>query len=73
MSRIISVAEAAALLHVSEGYVWRLCRDGRLTARRLGKGTWLIDPESVTAFAKLPDGRHKPRRKRAKKATKQGK
>ena len=73
MSKIISVAEAAALLHVSERYVRRLCRDSRLDARLLGKGTWLIDPESVTAFSKLPDGRCGPRPKRAKKPTKQGK
>ena len=73
MSKIISVAEAARQLHVSERYVRRLCRDKRLEAEPFGKWTWMIDPESVMAFSRLPDGRCGPRPKRAKKPTKQGK
>ncbi|MBT2207026.1 excisionase family DNA-binding protein [Actinomadura sp. NEAU-AAG7] len=43
----ISVRTAAEDMGASPEYVRRLCRDGRLRARRVGR-TWLIDPTSLT-------------------------
>lgn len=43
----VSVAEAAARLSCSESYVRRLCRTGRLPARRIGN-TWAVDSEALT-------------------------
>jgi excisionase family DNA binding protein len=43
---VMTVAEAARSMGASPEYVRRLCRSGRLRARRPGR-EWLIDPESL--------------------------
>lgn len=47
----MSITEAAEGLDVSESYVRRLARQKRLTARRDGRGAWLVDASSVAAWA----------------------
>ena len=53
LAQICSVAEAAALLRVSEERVLQFCRAGRLEAKQL-KREWAISLPSVRAFAKRP-------------------
>ncbi|MFG2021100.1 helix-turn-helix domain-containing protein [Actinomadura geliboluensis] len=43
---VMTVTEVAGLMGASPEYVRRLCRRGRLRARRPGR-EWLIDPESL--------------------------
>jgi excisionase family DNA binding protein len=43
--------EVADRFSVSESYVRRLARQGRLTARRTGRGAWLVDAASLAAWA----------------------
>lgn len=45
----ISTAEAAVVAQVSWQHVTRLCRSGRLIARRVGC-TWLVDEESARDY-----------------------
>ena len=53
---LISVAEAAERLGVSEVRVRVLCREGRLDARRVGS-VFVIDVASVERFKARPVGR----------------
>lgn len=46
-------AEAAQYLGVSKSFVDRLCRDGVLNCSKRGRD-WLIDPQSVAAYAQAP-------------------
>ncbi|HEY9475776.1 MAG TPA: helix-turn-helix domain-containing protein [Mycobacteriales bacterium] len=60
----LTAADAAGMLECSTGYVRRLCRTGRLTARRTAS-VWLIDPVSLDAYAKgttdaRPDAHPRP-------------
>ncbi len=52
-----SVAEAAALIGVSEFTIRRWLKDGRLSGKRVGK-FWRINKESVTDV--LPENNKKP-------------
>ncbi|MFI5931277.1 helix-turn-helix domain-containing protein [Actinoplanes sp. NPDC051494] len=45
----LSTTEVARLLGASSGYVRRLCRTGRVSARRVGRA-WLIDQASLDAW-----------------------
>lgn len=53
---LISVAEAAGRLGLSEVRVRVLCREGRLDARRVGS-VFVIDAASVDTFKAKPVGR----------------
>lgn len=46
----ITVREAAEMLHMSEGMVRRLCRQGVLDAAQGPGGAWVIDRESVELY-----------------------
>lgn len=48
---VISVAEAARILGVSESYTRRLLRDKKIEGRRLQGWVWLVDRDSVFAYA----------------------
>lgn len=60
----IETAEAAKQLDLTPQTVTRLCRDGKLKARQISRGTWLIDADSVSAYKALTEGlkKHDPRR-----------
>lgn len=49
---LLTTADAAQALGVSEVRVRKLCRDGRLGT--LFGDRWLITPEELKAFKKLP-------------------
>lgn len=49
MSTFCSVSDAASKLSISEQYVRTLCRDGVLSAERIGKN-WLINPKSLLLY-----------------------
>ena len=52
-SPVLTVAEASAYLRVSEDVVYRLCADGTLPARRVGR-CWRIAQESLAAWLAAP-------------------
>jgi len=58
----LTTAEAAERLGISQSYLCRLIRQGRLEAMRLGGKVLLIRAESVRRFKRRPRGR--PRKKR---------
>ncbi len=47
--RYIPASEAAMIGGFTGDYISRLCRDGRLTARRVGKN-WFVEQSSIEAF-----------------------
>ena len=67
----VPVAAAAAILRCSEANVTAAIRAGHLKAQRLGNYLWLIDPESLAAYAHSPIRRRRsvaqPPRKPVKK------
>lgn len=62
MDDTITVAEAAAIMKVSEGYIRRLLRTKRIESRKTrepgSKGLWLVSKSSVEAYAAA----HPPRK-----------
>ena len=46
IDRMVSLVDAAASVGKSPEYVRRLCRQGRVRCRRVGR-EWLVDPESL--------------------------
>ncbi len=59
---LISAEQAARFLGVSKRYVWRLAREGKLPAHKVGKYT-RFRPDAVAAF--LEERRVGPRARRA--------
>jgi len=49
VSEYLTPKEAADLLKVDRLTVYRMIKDGRLTAARIGKRGWRISREAVTA------------------------
>ena len=47
----LATSQVAAALDVDESYVRRLGRNGRLPARRTGRGAWEFDRDAVAAMA----------------------
>ena len=50
-SRLLTVPDVSEILRLSQRQIWRLIRDGRLPALRVGRRV-LIEPESVVALLK---------------------
>lgn len=46
LDNIIGTTEAAEILGLSPDHVKKLCRDGKIKAKRIGK-TWVIDKTSL--------------------------
>jgi len=49
----LTAKQVAQELGVSMSFVARLCRNGKLKARKLGRD-WFIDPASVEAYKNAP-------------------
>jgi len=64
LGRHLTIKETADLMGVSEPYVRRLCKAGRLEAVRLGERVLMVSARSVKAFKRRPRGR--PRKKAPK-------
>src|SRR3989344_5639505 len=47
--RFISANDAASSADLTRDYIARLCRDGRVAGRRIGKN-WYVDQASLKAF-----------------------
>lgn len=60
----IETIEAAKRLNLAPQTVTRLCRTGKLKARQISRGTWLIDEDSVADYKASTEGLKKndPRR-----------
>ncbi|MBI2030940.1 helix-turn-helix domain-containing protein, partial [Candidatus Kaiserbacteria bacterium] len=59
--QFISTADAAHKTGFSRDYIYRLCKEGRLIGRRVGK-SWYVDPRSLTTLlAELEEGHAKRR------------
>jgi excisionase family DNA binding protein len=58
-SGLLSVAEAAAAIGVSESAVKGYARSGRLPGQRLGARAWVFTRAAVAAFVPPPMGRPK--------------
>lgn len=52
---VLTVPEVAETLRVSDDAVYRLCQDGDLDARRVGR-RWIIPRRAVLAFLGEEDG-----------------
>ena len=50
-SRLLTVPDVSEILRLSQRQIWRLIRDGRLPASRVGRRV-LIEPKSVVALLK---------------------
>lgn len=63
MNDDISTFEAAEMLDLSPRSIARLCRKGRLKAKRMS-GVWLVDRQSVEEYRTAAKGKAKrdPRR-----------
>lgn len=55
MTKLLTVAEAAAELKVSKGKVYRMTWSGELYSKRIGRSV-RIPEESIRAFTALPTG-----------------
>jgi len=55
MPDLLTTAEAAALLSLTDYRIRQLIRSGSLPARRLGRD-WLIDREALLALTRRPRG-----------------
>lgn len=64
LGRHLTIKETADLMGVSEPYVRRLCKVGRLEAVRLGDRVLMVSAKSVKSFKRRPRGR--PRKKAPK-------
>jgi excisionase family DNA binding protein len=64
LGRHLTIRETADLMGVSEPYVRRLCKTGRLEAVRLGDRVLMVSVRSVKTFKRQPRGR--PRKKAPK-------
>lgn len=58
---LLTVPQAAAVLGIDRSVVLRAIHDGRLAARRVSAGAWLLQRADVAAY----DQRRKPRPRRA--------
>src|SRR4051812_36303857 len=47
--RFISASDAAERANLSRDYIARLCRDGKVQGRRVGKN-WYVEPKSLFTF-----------------------
>lgn len=52
LDRVVGVAEAAGLLHMTSRHVRRLAASGRLTATQAPGGAWLIDRRSIDGYGR---------------------
>src|SRR5438105_815924 len=62
--KLMTVSEVAQYLRLNEGTIYRLAREGKVPARKVG-GTWRFDREKIDAWlAGRPPGprRGRPRR-----------
>lgn len=59
---LLSTTEAARRLGLSPAQVRLLIRQQRLPARRLGERVWLLEPEDVARYQRVPVGRPKGKR-----------
>ena len=50
----ISVKEASERYGVSESYITRLLREGRLKGQKLGLRVWMVNVNEVEAYLKEP-------------------
>ena len=50
---LLTTAQAADRLNISESLVRRYCRDGRLKAQRIGRD-WLIEESDLDQFQQKP-------------------
>lgn len=59
--KLLTVEEAAAALSsaTSVSFIRRMCREGKLVARRFGK-RYLIHPAELERFARCPDPESRP-------------
>lgn len=53
---LLSVIQVAECLGVNRHRVWRLIRDGRIPATKIGHG-YVVRSEDVAAYRPLPPGR----------------
>ncbi|MHB8399032.1 MAG: helix-turn-helix domain-containing protein [Candidatus Limnocylindrales bacterium] len=53
---LLTVPEAAGLLHISERTTWRLVRDGEIPVVRIRKRIVRVDPAAIAAYLAAPDG-----------------
>ena len=62
MAKILTVSDAAKQLGISRQRVAKLCKDGRISARRIGigQGVYLIDPHSLLEYQRNPERRRAP-------------
>jgi excisionase family DNA binding protein len=60
----LTTAQAAERLGITLRMVQTYCKTGRLKANRFGPQSWLIDPEDLERFAKLPRKRGQPRKRK---------
>src|SRR3989304_3354210 len=49
-SRYISASDAASQAALTRDYLARLCKEGKLIARRIGKKQWDVNQSSLEAF-----------------------
>lgn len=50
----ISVKEASEKYGLSESYITRLLREGRVKGQKLGLRVWMVNPSKVEAYLKEP-------------------
>jgi excisionase family DNA binding protein len=55
MSKLLTVAEAAALLKVSKGKVYRMTWSGELYSKHIGRSV-RIPEETIHLFTQIPSG-----------------
>lgn len=56
-----TTTEAAAILGVSRAWVWRLIKEGKLSAERRGRDWWVEDSE-VERYKRERKPAHRPRK-----------
>jgi excisionase family DNA binding protein len=56
----MSVREAAAYLNAGESTIWKLIRESKLPAKRLGSRTIILRADAKQFLYDLPAARHRP-------------
>jgi excisionase family DNA binding protein len=72
MNDVCSVQEAARIIGIDESLVRRYCKQGRISARPIGR-QWALDRNSVLRFAATPRQMGNPKLLRSNKKKKAGK
>lgn len=62
LSNMIAVSKAAEIIGCTTRRVQQLLKEGSVKGLRLHKNAWLVDIRSATKYAKIEQGRGRPKK-----------